>query len=149
MKESLVLSRKNGLYLNLVPGKGRGVFCNEFIAVGEVIEITPAYMIDEEDRENIRRTDLKHYVFHAGDEFSPQVYLWSDTKHGPKTPCLVMGITSLCNHLLDSNATWNYTEDRGMPFFTLKARRDIPPHTEICVNYGATWMHTHKDTMKR
>jgi len=147
MKEPLILSRKNGLYLNLVPGKGRGVFCNELIAAGEIIEITPAYIFHDQDREHVRKTDLINYAFHT--KFSEQVYLWNNIKEGANGSCLAMGITSFCNHLVDANANWDYAEDRNMPFFTLKALRDIPPHTEICVNYGSTWMHTHKYTIKR
>jgi len=31
-----------------------------------------------------------------------------------------------------------------MPYFTLGALRDIPPDTEICINYGASWFFKHK-----
>jgi hypothetical protein len=147
--QPLILFRKNGLYMKLIPDKGRGVFCNEFIAADEVIEVAPVYIFREQDIEHIRATDLVNYWFRAGDGFSQHVYLWSNIKDGSKVSCLPMGITSFCNHLIDPNASWKHMEDRSMPFFTLTASRDIPPDTEICISYGVSWFAKHKESIKR
>ena len=145
--QPLFLYRKNGLYLNRLPQKGRGVFCKEFIAAGEVIEVTPAYILPEEDVEQMFKTDLVNYCF-SGNKFSRHVHLWSNVRDGSKAICLSLGVTSICNHLADPNAVYDQVEDRGMPFFILKAERDIPQDTEICVNYGISWFGVRRNRIK-
>jgi len=125
--------------------KGRGVFCREHIASGEIIEVAPVFLFNEKDMEHVRETSIKNYYFKAND-FSRNIYLWLNIGDSSKVACLPMGITSFCNHLVDPNASYEKAEEGMVPFFILKAVRDIPPDTEISINYGLSWFALRKDT---
>jgi SET domain-containing protein len=137
------ISRKNGLYMKYTKSKGRGVFCREHIASGEIIEVAPVFIFNEKDMEHVHKTSIRDYYFKAN-KFSRSVYLWLNIGDSSKVACLSMGITSFCNHLIDPNAICEFAEESMVPFFILKAARDIPPDTEICINYGVAWFAAHK-----
>jgi hypothetical protein len=133
------LPRKSGLYIKHVPPKGRGVFCSEPIAAGEIIEVSPVLIFAEPDVDNLQYTSLSNYLFGAKSSYSQSVYIRLNIFDPSKAVSLPMGITSFCNHLADANAGYAAAEEDNIPFFVLGAVRDIPPDTEICISYGATW----------
>ena len=138
------LPRKKGLYLKHVPPKGRGVFCSEPITAGEIIEVSPVIIVADDDKNHIAKTRLVDYWFNCKKLFSHNIYGWADVANEAEATCFSLGITSICNHLVDSNATYEAAEEGNMPFFVLKAARDIPQDTEICINYGVAWFALHK-----
>jgi SET domain-containing protein len=133
-----MLFRKNSLYLRSLPGKGRGLFCTEDIQAGEMLEVAPLLVLGEIDSARIASTLLHDYVFSSKD-------LSQDmrARHGISNPararCLALGIASLCNHSRDPNAATETGEAEGCAYFALKALRDIPRETEICITYGSLW----------
>jgi SET domain-containing protein len=133
------LPRKSGLYLKHVHPKGRGVFCSEPIAAGEIIEVSPVLIFAEDDVEAIQYTSLSDYLFGAKSSYSRSAYLRLNIIDSSKAVSLPMGITSFCNHLADANASYAAAEEENIPFFVLGAVRDIPQDTEICISYGSTW----------
>jgi SET domain-containing protein len=125
------LDRKKGLYLQESPGKGRGVFCRTDIAKGEVLEVTPALILDGRATDHADKTILANYTFRIG-----------RTK-GVKSPAaacsVVMGILSYCNHDERPNARIEWEEIDGSVYYLLRATRRIPKNTEICTSYGTGW----------
>jgi len=133
------LPRKSGLYIKHVPPKGRGVFCREAIAAGEIIEVSPVLIFAEDDAEGMQYTSLSDYLFGATSSYSPGTYIRLNIFDTSKAVSLPMGITSFCNHLADANASYAAAEEDNIPFFVLGAVRDIPADTEICISYGSAW----------
>jgi hypothetical protein len=62
-KELYTLDRKKGLYLKQTATKGRGVFCISDIAEGEILEVTPAILLDEKATAHIDKTILHRRAF--------------------------------------------------------------------------------------
>lgn len=137
----LTLHRKNGLYLNNAANKGRGVFCTEDIAKGDVIEIAPVFIFKEEDAAHVSKTLIADYVFSC--KISDSLCAWFGIKD-PKNMavCLSAGALSFCNHLPAPNAEVVWREDGNSLFSVLQALRDIPKDTEIGISYGGSWFAT-------
>ena len=51
------------LYLDSTEKSGRGVFTNERIPKGTIIEISPVVVMSNEDREHLDKTKLHDYIF--------------------------------------------------------------------------------------
>jgi SET domain-containing protein len=106
----------------------RGIFANEYIKKGDIIEEIP--LISYVSIKEINKTVLKDYVISM-----PQNLNKGDTQN-----CSVMlGYGSIYNHSDTNNAEWNFLNDQKM---IIKAIKDIYPNQEICVNYGnGYWRH--------
>lgn len=144
-KEPVQMFRRNGLYFKNVPSKGRGVFCTEDIKEGDIIEVTPLLVFNEADAVHIYRTLLKDYAFSASGMPVPPAPLEQPQRQGQsKATCVSMGMTSFCNHLVDPNADKIWMGDDLALYSALKAIKDIPAGTEICINYGIAWFTLHK-----
>lgn len=137
------LDRKKGLYLKRVARKGRGVFCKSAIRKGEVLEITPAVVLNERATARADKTILGDYTFVTGGISKRQ-----REKAGVKKPdnasSVVMGIMSFCNHGRAPNAEISWAEMGGTLYYILKAIRDIPKNAEICTTYGEGWFRDRK-----
>jgi len=133
------LPRKNGLYIKYAPPKGRGVFCSEPILAGEIIEVCPVLMFGEPDVDGLQYTKLSDYLVGTKSSYSNITYIRQQIYDTARAVSLPMGITSFCNHLENANAGYAAAEEDNIPFFVLGAIRDIPPDTEICISYGASW----------
>lgn len=108
------------LYLLELKGKGRGVFCKDTIKQNEIIEICPVIVVDATYKEVIENTKLADYCFYFNKE--------------ENTLSLVMGFGSMYNYARYANAC--YALDRENKTMKYMALEDIPPHTEITINYG-------------
>lgn len=100
----------------------RGMFANEYIKKGEIIEEVP--LISYISIKDINNTILKDYVISMPEKLNK-----GDTQN-----CSVMlGYGSIYNHSDTNNAEWNFINDQKM---IVKAIKDIYPNQEIFVNYG-------------
>ena len=135
--------RHEGLYLAPVANKGRGVFCADDIKAGDVIETSPIIIVGEVDAEKLSDTMLRDYVFSAS-KLPSSVYKREYITDPKKASVLVMGVASFCNGRRDPNAELDLMKGHFAAYYQLKARKDIPKDTEICVSYGLWWFVTHK-----
>jgi len=134
----ITLNRKKDLYLKMTPAKGRGVFCRGNIKRGELLEVTPALLLNEKQTDAIGDTILMNYVFVAGG-ISKKLKDKTKIKKTGDACCVVMGLASYCNHDAKPNAEVIWEEVEGKLFFSLRATRNIPKNTEICTAYGRGW----------
>ncbi len=111
------------LYIKEIKGKGRGVFCNKHISKGETIEICPVIVVPATDISAIEETKLANYSFYFNKE--------------ENTLSIVMGFGSMYNYAQYPNAV--YLLDRSSKTMTYTAYQDIPPHTEITINYSGEY----------
>lgn len=103
-----------------VDGKGRGVFTDEFIEKGTLIEICPMIVLPAKDRKFIDQTFIFNYYF-----------LWGD-KH--KQSAIALGYGSLYNHSRSANADYeSYYDEAQLHIF---AYRDIEAGEEVTINYN-------------
>ncbi|MBL7725111.1 MAG: SET domain-containing protein-lysine N-methyltransferase [Chitinophagaceae bacterium] len=108
------------LYIKQVKGKGRGVFCKQHIRKDHVFETAAVIILPARDYEAVTSSHLADYFFNF------------DKDAG--TLALVLGFGSLYNHAVYSNAAYSLNkETRTMSYYALE---DIPPGTEICINYA-------------
>ncbi|MGD1003077.1 MAG: SET domain-containing protein [Minisyncoccia bacterium] len=99
---------------------GRGVFANEDIAKGEIIERCPVVVVKEEETSLLRKSELINYYF-----------IWGEDK---KAVAICLGFGSLYNHSYEPNATYEKLIDDDMIKFI--AIKDIKKNEEITVNYN-------------
>jgi hypothetical protein len=137
-KELYTLDRKKGLYLKQTATKGRGVFCISDIAEGEILEVTPAILLDEKATAHIDKTILHDYKFATG-ELSKRQRKFFGINDPDKSCCMIMGIMAYCNHDEYPNADIFWEEDDATAYHFLEATRPIPKNTEICTTYGEGW----------
>ncbi len=108
------------LYIKEVPGKGRGVFTDEDIKAGELIEICPVLVLPYKDRKFIDQTKIFNYYF-----------LWGDNH---KQSGISLGYGSLYNHSKSANADYeSYYEESEIH---IKCYKDIAAGEEITINYN-------------
>ena len=108
------------LYIQETETKGRGVFCDETILEGQVIEICPVLVLPPKDRLLIDKSALYDYYF-----------LWGNDH---EETGIVLGFGSLYNHDYAPNAIYEtYYEDKIMKVIAIK---NIPANTEITINYN-------------
>lgn len=138
------LTRVAGLYMKEVIPKGRGLFCGNPIKKGDVIEIVPGLLFNEEDAPHIRETAAAEYYFKIPADLPKDLAQRFKIRDVEKCVGLAMGAMSYCNHMMDPNAVQECLADRHSLFYVLKALRDIPADTEISINYGVSWLETHK-----
>lgn len=143
-KNIVRLKRKEGLYLkDTRTVKGRGVFCTTAIRKGEILEITPALVLNEKDTAKVDDTFLVNYTF-TTDELSKSMKKKTGVKKHADASSVVMGVVSFCNHGEKPNATVLVDEKGGTLYYILKAIRDIPKNVEICTTYGEGWFDDRK-----
>lgn len=146
-KDIYTLDRKKGLYLKQTTTKGRGVFCISDIAEGEILEVSPAILLDEIATAHADKTILHDYKFKVG-EFSHSQRALFRIETPKKSCCIVMGVMAFCNHDENPNADIFWEEDETTVYHFLEATRRIPKNTEICTNYGRGWFTKRKQNRK-
>lgn len=146
-KEIYKLDRKKGIYLKHTAAKGRGVFCVSDIEEGEIIEMSPAILLDEKETAHADKTILYDYKFKIS-TFSNSQRVLFHVEDPKKSCCIVMGVMSFCNHSENPNADIFWEEDEGSIYHFLEATRGIPKNTEICTNYGRGWFAKRKQVRK-
>ena len=132
------LRRKEGLYLDNAGHKGRGVFCKTAIKRGEILEVTPALVLNEKATTLADKTALLNYTFIIGG-ISKAQRKRAGMKNSGKASAVVMGILSFCNHGEEPNAEILWEERAGTLYYLLRATKNIPKRTEICTTYGDDW----------
>jgi nitroreductase len=104
------------------PIHGLGVFAEQHIAPGHVIEICPTIYIAPEEEDDARRTILREYV-----------YPWPPDNG----VIVVLGFGSIYNHAVEANAHHLQIPEPnfGVGVQVVAAARAIEPGEEITVNY--------------
>lgn len=112
-------------YLFIAPAsnKGRGVFTQEPIAAGTVIEIAPVIVMPPKDRPLLDQTLLHDYIFEWG----------TDSGYC----CMALGYVPVYNHAYNSNC--EYEMDFDTDTIAIKTMRAIEEGEELCINYNGTW----------
>jgi SET domain-containing protein len=99
--------------------QGRGVFAQNRISEGTLIEEAPVVVIPSTQIANLDRTALCDYYF-----------LWGEDE---TEAALLLGTCSLCNHSYDPNAIFVLNPQKLSIAFV--ARREIMPGEEVTINY--------------
>ncbi|MCU0328030.1 MAG: SET domain-containing protein [Chitinophagales bacterium] len=109
-----------GLYIKETKDKGRGVFTDEPIKKGTLIEICPMIVLPAEDRVHIDETKIFNYYFLWGDDHS--------------LSAIALGYGSLYNHSRKANANYeSYYDENELHII---AYRNIKADEEITINYN-------------
>ena len=124
----------NCLYVGKTDKKGRGVFTEQYIEAGTIVEIAPVLVLPPADVECIKKTKLYDYYF-----------LWSETE---EIIAIALGYGSIYNHSYTPNLIYEtYYEDEKIHFIAL---RDIEAGEELTINYNhdpndssPTWFKNH------
>lgn len=114
------------LYVPEVPGKGRGVFTDELIPAGAVVETAPVIVIAPEELD----------FFAESKTLSDYLFAWGDD-----SLALALGHGSLYNHSESPNL--KVERDFEHQFITFRARRDIGRGEELAFNYVVVWFPIH------
>lgn len=104
---------------------GMGVFANQHISKGEIIESCFYVVIDDDDLKKNSR--LNDYVFQSMDEDGDYY--------------CVLGAGMIYNHGSDPNAEWQISETDNR-FLEFVALRDIAAEEEIVHDYGEDYWNT-------
>lgn len=99
---------------------GRGVFTDDFIPAGTVVEISPVVVMDAEARVLLDRTPLHDYIFEWGE----------DRSHC----CMALGYVPVYNHACPSNC--EYEMDYAEMTITVTTMIDIAAGEELTINYN-------------
>lgn len=112
--------RLHSLYIDNSEGKGRGVFTNEAIDAGDVIEIAPVIVMSAQDRLHLDATRLHDYIFEWGKD---------------RMQCaMALGWIPVYNH--SSNANCEYFMDFEEEAMFLKTVRPVKAGEELTINYN-------------
>lgn len=102
---------------------GRGVFTNERIQAGTIIEIAPVIVMSKADRVFLDQTLLHDYIFEWG-------------KNKDKC-CMALGMVPMYNHSYASNC--EYFMDYEADSIMVKTVRLIEDGEELTINYNGDW----------
>lgn len=105
---------------------GRGVFTNEDIEAGTMIEISPVVVMSDEERKLLDQTLLHDYIFEWG--------------FNSEQCCMAMGYVPVYNHSYQSNC--EYEMDFVNSLMGVKAVRFIRAGEELFINYNGDWNDT-------
>lgn len=114
---------KSYLYLNNTADKGKGVFTQERIPKGIVIEESPVIVMEESDRTFLDKTKLHDYIFEWGS--------------GTGKCCMALGWIPMYNHSYASNC--EYIMDYEDETITIQTVRVIESGEELTINYNGDW----------
>lgn len=111
------------LYIDTTETKGRGVFTDEPIEAGTLIEIAPVIVMEKEDRGHLDKTLLHDYIFEWG--------------HDKAKVCMALGYIPMYNHSYSSNCDYMMDyEDDNIFVKTVKA---VQKGEELTINYNGEW----------
>ena len=102
---------------------GRGVFTDEVIEAGTIIEIAPVIVMSGVDREKLDATLLHDYIFE-----------WGEQKD---RCCMALGLVPMYNHSYKSNC--EYFMDFEKDLIAVKTVRDVKRREELTINYNGDW----------
>lgn len=113
-----------GIYIKHTEDKGNGVFTQNALPVGTVVEISPVIVMSAEDRKLLDQTLMHDYIF----EWEPG---------GENKCCVAQGYISVYNH--SDSANCEYFMDYSSNTMSVKTIRDIAAGEELTVNYNGDW----------
>jgi uncharacterized protein len=111
------------LYIDKTASKGRGIFTNEVIAKGTVVEIAPVIVMSSADRTFLDKTLLHDYIFE-----------WGKNKN---QCCMALGMIPIYNHSYKSNC--EYFMDFEEETISVKTVSRINKGDELTINYNGDW----------
>jgi uncharacterized protein len=111
------------LYIGKTQNTGRGVFTNEKIAAGTLIEIAPVIVMTKEDQKHLDKTLLHDYIFE-----------WGTNK---EKCCMALGYIPMYNHRYKSNC--EYIMDYEDDVIFIQTVRVIKKGEELTINYNGDW----------
>jgi len=109
------------LYVSATEQMGRGVFTEEALDAGTIIEISPVIVMNADDRKLLDKTLLHDYIFEWGNNEC----------------CVALGYVSVYNHSYASNCEYEMVIDEE--FIRIKTMRHINAGEELFINYNGTW----------
>lgn len=113
--------RHNDIFIAATDEKGRGIFCRETLAAGEIIEIAPVIVMTAKERKYLDKTLLHDYIF----EWEPG---------GEKMCCMALGYVPVYNHSYQSNC--EYFMDYEEQTILIKTVKNINAGEELTINYN-------------
>ncbi|MBC8033566.1 MAG: SET domain-containing protein-lysine N-methyltransferase [Chitinophagaceae bacterium] len=111
------------LFIAPTAAMGRGVFTDQDILQGIVIEMSPVIVLNASDRKLIDQTLLHDYIFE-----------WDTAL---KQCCMALGYVPLYNHSYQSNC--EYEMEPGHSIIRIETVRDIKAGEELFINYNGDW----------
>lgn len=111
------------LFIATTVSMGRGVFTNEDIAAGTVVEIAPVIVMNSEERKLLDQTQLHDYIFEWGENET--------------LCCMALGYVPVYNHSYESNC--EYEMDYGLKTISIKSVKNIKAGEELFINYNGDW----------
>lgn len=111
------------LYIAPTAAMGRGVFTDEHIEAGTIIEIAPVIIMNLADRAKLDETLLHDYIFEWGENQTQC--------------CMALGYVPLYNHSYTSNC--DYEMDFDAATITITTMRAISAGEELFINYNGEW----------
>jgi len=99
--------------------RGRGVFATKDFIAGEIIEICPVLILNEQEAKNYENTILGNYL-----------YEWESEEDG----AIILGYGLIYNHSYTPNA--EYIRNFPDKTMTYQAVKDIKKGEEILINYN-------------
>jgi SET domain-containing protein len=120
VRPSFDIGTKVALRVSPSPLHGLGVFAEQAIKPGQVVEICPTIFIPEAEEEHLERTILREYA-----------YPWEGGR------IMVLGYGSIYNHSAVANSDYTAFEEPayGVGVHVVSAARPIEAGEEITVNY--------------
>ena len=122
----------------MTANKGLGVFCENPIKPGEVLETTPCILFPSSDAQDIDKTNLYNYYFSSAfltDKEAKKLNVLDKDKAG----VIACGVMGFCNHSSKPNGEIiKYVRNERL-FFELQALKDIQANEEITISYGEVW----------
>ncbi|MEO5984459.1 MAG: SET domain-containing protein-lysine N-methyltransferase [Ferruginibacter sp.] len=110
------------LYIAGTSNKGKGVYTNQRIGAGTVVEISPVIVMNKADRLHLDKTLLHDYIFEWGNK---------------DECCMALGMIPMYNHSYKSNCEYfmDFEDDTIM----IKTILSIEKGEELTINYNGDW----------
>ncbi|SFK16334.1 SET domain-containing protein-lysine N-methyltransferase [Bradyrhizobium sp. Gha] len=122
-----IFDRSLAMYVQTVPGKGRGVFANTRFKIGDVIERAPTWGFDDATAKLLDCTGVFEYYFVRHDR---------GLKGDSLTGYVVFGLVSLVNHSSSNpNARLVWTDEESGAWVSIVATKNIEVDEEITHRY--------------
>lgn len=107
---------------------GRGVYTQQAIEAGTLIETAPVIVMNAEERILLDKTLLHDYIFEWGEKAD--------------RCCMALGLVPMYNHSYEANC--EYEMHFGKEVIAVKAMRDIEAGEQLFVNYNGDWDNKEK-----
>ncbi len=108
------------IFVRKTTRRGRGVFAQQKIEKGVVLEIAPVIVMTAEDRTLLDQTLLHDYIFEWGEN--------------QDQCCMSLGYIPLYNHSYKSNC--EYEMDFRRKTITIRSVKEVKKDEELFINYN-------------